>query len=124
MPAWVSWSLKFLVPGPSTEPIPRNNTLTFLLNAEGSAKAPLQEATVHAPATQDSPGSQATLHSLQFRRFVWVSTHRPPQMTSPPGQFVTTHVPPEHPLSSGHSPPHFPQFAFGKLRRKLKTRQV
>src|SRR5580692_3650495 len=42
MPAWVNWSLKFLVPGPSAEPIPRNNTFTFLLNAAVSANAPLQ----------------------------------------------------------------------------------
>src|ERR1035438_5277722 len=42
MPDLVSESLNVFVPGPSTDPIPRNNTLTSLLNAAGSAKAPPQ----------------------------------------------------------------------------------
>src|SRR3954451_19207797 len=41
IPAFVSSSLKVFVPGPSTEPIPRNRTFIFLLNAAASAKTPL-----------------------------------------------------------------------------------
>ncbi len=40
VPALVSSSLKFLVPGPSAEPIPRNSTLTFWLKAAASANVP------------------------------------------------------------------------------------
>src|SRR5580704_7378824 len=40
MPARVNASLNALVPSPSAEPSPWNNTVTFLLNAAGSANAP------------------------------------------------------------------------------------